>query len=377
MSDATLASGEAAETGALPASDATLALQVRGLDRSYDVSVLRNLNLDVRHGDLVAVLGPSGCGKTTLLRTVAGFDRADAGTVALVGVLVDAPGVFVKPEQRKVGIVAQTGALFPHLTVARNIGYGLDRGRASHRRVDELLELVGLAGSGRRMPHELSGGQQQRVAVARALAPRPRLVLLDEPFAALDSSLRSSLRADVRDAIHAEGATAVLVTHDQDEALSMADQVAVLQNGRVVQIAPPQEIYEEPVDLTVARFLGQAMVVRGRLVDDHVVTGLGTLEVGHRSPAAAPGQSAEVLVLLRPEQLALDVGSGVRCKVVSTSYFGHDGLIGLAPAGGEAGAVSEVAGLLAARVMGPGGVPAVGAHVEVGVRGSVAVYPSV
>lgn len=352
-----------------------LALQVSALDRSYDVSVLRGLNLDVRPGDLVAVLGPSGCGKTTLLRTIAGFDRADAGSVTLGRVLVDAPGVFIKPEQRKVGIVAQTGALFPHLSVARNIGYGLDRGRASHRRVDELLELVGLAGSGRRMPHELSGGQQQRVAVARALAPRPRLVLLDEPFAALDSSLRSSLRADVRDAIHAEGATALLVTHDQDEALSMADQVAVLQNGHVVQIAPPREIYEQPVDLTVAGFLGQAMVLPGRLRDGQVATGLGTLEVCHRSPAAASGESAAVSVLVRPEQVALEVPSGLKCTVVSTSYFGHDGLIGLAPDHGGSGSAVEIDTPLAARVMGPGRVPSIGERVEVGVRGPVAVYP--
>ena len=358
------------------AMDKTFALQVTGLRRSYDAPVLRGLTLDVRHGDLVAVLGPSGCGKTTLLRTVAGFDRAEAGTVALGGSPVDAPGVFVQPEHRKVGIVAQTGALFPHLSVARNIGYGLPRGRASHRRVDELLELVGLGGLGRRMPHELSGGQQQRVAVARALAPRPRLLLLDEPFAALDSSLRSSLRADVRDAIHAEGATAVLVTHDQDEALSMADQVAILQDGVVVQMAPPREIYENPFDLTVARSLGEALVVQGHLTDGRVTTALGTLEVGHRSPAAVAGESASVSVLLRPEQLALDVASGVKCKVVSSSYFGHDGLIGLVPVAGV-GAVGAGSGALAARVMGPGKVPAVGEVVEVSVRGTVSVYPAV
>ncbi|MBA2444109.1 MAG: ABC transporter ATP-binding protein [Nocardioidaceae bacterium] len=354
-----------------PATEQGLALQVRGLHRSYDAPVLRGLDLDVCQSDLVAVLGPSGCGKTTLLRTVAGFDHADAGTVALGGSFVDAPRVFVQPEHRKVGIVAQTGALFPHLSVARNIGYGLDRGRASHRRVDELLELVGLGGLGRRMPHELSGGQQQRVAVARALAPRPRLLLLDEPFAALDSTLRSSLRADVRDAIHAEGATAVLVTHDQDEALSMADQVAILQDGQVVQMAPPRQIYEEPVDLNVARSLGEAMVLPGRLTEGRVSTALGWLEVGHRSPAAAPGQPPDVLVLLRPEQLELDVASGVKCKVVSTAYFGHDGLIGLIPAAAGAGGLG-----LAARIMGPSRVPAVGEHVQVGVRGSVAVYPS-
>lgn len=358
-----------------PATDEGLALQIRSLHRSYDAAVLRGLDLDVCQNDLVAVLGPSGCGKTTLLRTVAGFDHADAGTVALGGSFVDSPRVFVQPEHRKVGIVAQTGALFPHLSVARNIGYGLDRGRASHRRVDELLDLVGLRGLGRRMPHELSGGQQQRVAVARALAPRPRLLLLDEPFAALDSTLRSSLRADVRDVIHAEGATAVLVTHDQDEALSMADQVAILQNGQVVQMAPPREIYEEPVDLSVARSLGEALVLPGHLVDGRVSTALGWLEVGHRSAAATLRESGEVSVLLRPEQLELDVVTGVTCKVVSTAYFGHDGLIGLLPAPGGADAGPGRA--LAARIMGPSRVPAVGEDVQVGVRGLVAVYPPV
>ena len=354
--------------------DDTFALEVTGLHRSYDAPVLRGLNLRVRTGDLAAVLGPSGGGKTTLLRTVAGFDRADAGAIALGGRLVDAPGIFVKPEHRKVGIVAQTGALFPHLSVARNIGYGLGRGRESRHRVDELLDLVGLSGLGRRMPHELSGGQQQRVAVARALAPRPRLLLLDEPFAALDSSLRSSLRADVRDAIHAERATAVLVTHDQDEALSMADQVSVLREGLVVQTAAPRTVYEEPVDLSVARSLGEAMILPGRLSGRRVTTALGILQVGHCAIAAP--ESAPVAVLLRPEQLELDVADGVNCKVVSTAYFGHDGLVGLVPAAPSSSGADGADGALAARVMGPGRVPVVGEVVAVGVRGSVSVYPA-
>ena len=200
-------------------------------------------------GSLAAVLGPSGCGKTTLLRIIAGFLRADAGTVTVGGRTLSGPGVHLPPERRRIGIVPQEGALFPHLSVARNISFGLTGlDRARSRRTEEMLGLVGLAGYGDRMPHELSGGQQQRIALARALAPEPQLVLLDEPFNALDSALRAGVRADVRAALRATGATAVLVTHDQQDAFT-ADLVAVVRDGRVAQCDTPQELYRHPADL--------------------------------------------------------------------------------------------------------------------------------
>lgn len=219
-------------------------LHVQGLTKAYGPAapVLRGLDLDVPGGALAAVLGPSGCGKTTLLRIVAGFLHADTGTVTVGGRELTGPAVHLPPERRRIGIVPQEGALFPHLSVARNVAFGLTglERAERRRRTEDMLDLVGLAGYGDRMPHELSGGQQQRVALARALAPRPQLVLLDEPFNALDSALRAGVRTDVRAALRATGATAVLVTHDQQEALSTADLVAVVRQGRVAQCDTPR-----------------------------------------------------------------------------------------------------------------------------------------
>ena len=222
----------------LPGGRIVSELVVRGLEKSFgSVRVLEELDLVVPAGRLAAVLGPSGCGKTTLLRIVAGFETADRGTVVLAGVQVAGPGVHLPPERRRVGVVPQEGALFPHLTVAGNVGFGLSRAQRRAGRIDELLGLVGLGGFGHRMPYEFSGGQQQRIALARALAPEPALVLLDEPFSALDTGLRAAVREDVRSALRAAGATAVLVTHDQEEALSMADLVAVM--GVATSLRPP------------------------------------------------------------------------------------------------------------------------------------------
>jgi len=239
-------------------------LTVRGVRKSYGpVRALDGLDLDVPAGALTAVLGPSGCGKTTLLRCVAGFERVDAGEILVGTRLVAGPRLHAAPERRRVAVVPQEGALFPHLSVAGNVAYGLSRAQRRAGRVEEVLALVGLAGYGDRMPHELSGGQQQRVAVARALAPRPPLVLLDEPFSALDASLRAEVRHDVREALRADGATAVLVTHDQGEAMSEADQVAVMRAGRIVQAGSPGEIYGDPADAWVADFVGAAVLLSG------------------------------------------------------------------------------------------------------------------
>ncbi|MEU9572379.1 ABC transporter ATP-binding protein [Streptomyces massasporeus] len=305
-------------------------LHVEGLTKSYGAGepVLRDLELTVPAGALAAVLGPSGCGKTTMLRIVAGFLRPDAGTVRLGDRLLSGPGVHLPPERRRIGIVPQEGALFPHLSVARNVAFGLTGAERAERRhrTEEMLELVGLAGYGDRMPHELSGGQQQRVALARALAPQPQLVLLDEPFNALDSALRAEVRSDVRTALRATGATAVLVTHDQQEALSTADLVAVVRDGQVAQCATPQDLYNRPADPWIADFVGEAVLLPATIDTDGTArTALGPVPL-----AAAPAGLRVGTVLLRPEQLRLtDAHSdgSVNGMVTNICYYGHDAMV--------------------------------------------------
>ncbi|GAB3113059.1 ABC transporter ATP-binding protein [Streptomyces calidiresistens] len=346
-------------------------LSVRGLVKSHgsDGPVLRGLDLHAGAGDLVAVLGPSGCGKTTLLRVIAGFLRADAGTVTVGGRVLTAPGTHVPPERRAVGIVAQEGALFPHLDVARNVAFGLtDLSRAERRRrVAEMLDLVGLAEHGRRMPHELSGGQQQRVSLARALAPRPALVLLDEPFNALDSSLRHGLRADVRAALRAGGATALLVTHDQQEALSVADSVAVVRDGRVVQQDDPRRLYHHPVDARVARFVGDAVVLPGTVegaAGDRAGTPLGEIRLpgdASAGPAGPVGPGTPVTVLLRPEQLLLrPPGTAVGGTVEDVHFYGHDAVVTVRVAGLERPVEVRHAGAVEVRPGDPTGLVVTG-----------------
>jgi len=300
-------------------------LVVQALRKSFGpTEVLAGIDLTVPSGSLAAVLGPSGCGKTTLLRIVAGFERPDDGAVELAGRTVASRSVDLPPEKRRIGIVPQEGALFPHLSVDRNVGYGLRRG-ADRGRVAEVLELVGLAGYGDRMPHELSGGQQQRVAVARALAPRPSLILLDEPFSSLDTGLRAEVRADVRAALSADGATAALVTHDQAQALSTADLVAVMRAGRMVQAASPRGLYLAPADLGVANFVGDTVLLDGTLSGRCAVTALGALAVRAPMPAGSA-----VRVVVRPEQLVLTAdGDGVSARVRDQVFFGHDALVHL------------------------------------------------
>ncbi len=256
-------------------------LSISGVVKAFaGLSVLSGVDLEVPEGSFTAILGPSGSGKTTLLRIIAGFERPDAGVVRLGDDVVDDSAQrFVPCERRRIGYVPQEGALFPHLSVGRNVAFALPRGERRSRRVDELLELVGLAGLSRRYPHQLSGGQQQRVALARALASEPEIVLLDEPFSSLDASLRASVRADVHDVLRLSGATSILVTHDQDEALSMADEVAILRGGVIAQINTPSTLYRAPRDAELAQFLGEANLVDGTLDGDTVVTGLGQLAV--------------------------------------------------------------------------------------------------
>jgi iron(III) transport system ATP-binding protein len=341
-------------------------LVVRGLTKSFGATpVLRGIDLTVPQGALVAVLGPSGCGKTTFLRLVAGFERADAGEIVIAGATVARGGSGVPPERRRVGVVPQEGALFPHLSVAGNVAFGLPRGSHRAARVAEMLELAGLAGYGERMPHQLSGGQQQRVALARALAPEPALVLLDEPFSALDTGLRAAVRDDVRTALHAAGATAVLVTHDQQEALSMADLVAVMRDGRVVQAAAPGELYAQPGDVGVATFVGEAVVLAAEVRDGVARCALGSLPVRGRAPAGLG------TVVIRPEQVQIGPrGHGIPARVATTSFFGHDALVRLDLVNGSAGAAEVIA-----RTQGPQPLLA-DDEVGVSVVGEVAFFPA-
>jgi len=299
---------------------------VSGLHKSFGTrSVLDGLDLDVPDGSLTAVLGPSGSGKTTLLRILAGFERADKGSVTLGGHVVEDGQTHVPPEGRKIGFVPQDGALFPHLSAAGNVGFGLSRRQRRGGKVEELLAMVGLSGEGRRYPHQLSGGQQQRVALARALAGGPSLVLLDEPFSALDAAMRAEVRADVQRVLREAGATAILVTHDQDEALSLADQIAVLRDGRVAQCGSPEELYIHPLDPDMARFVGDANLLEGVVRAKAAVTALGTLPLVDSSPALAEAQ--RVLVLVRPEQISVILPvaeGGFTGRVIESHYFGHD-----------------------------------------------------
>lgn len=286
--------------------------------------VLARLDLEVPAGSLTAILGPSGSGKTTLLRLLAGFERPDRGTIGIGGKIVDGEGTHVHPEQRRIGYVPQEGGLFPHLTVQANVAFGLPRA-ARHQGVGDLLEMVGLTGLERRYPHQLSGGQQQRVALARALAIKPELLLLDEPFESLDAHMRASVREEVARILRRSSTTALLVTHDQDEALSLADLVAVLRDGRIAQCAPPQDLYARPVDDELARFIGDANILDGVLDGAFVDTPLGRLPA-HWQGAAPPSKSA-VSVLIRPEQIELrprDGEPGLTGEIARSGYHGHD-----------------------------------------------------
>ncbi len=334
-----------------------------------DRTVLTDVHLTVPAGSITAILGSSGSGKTTLLRIVMGFIRADGGQVRIGDALVvDAPRTHVVPQRRGIGYVAQEGALFPHLSVGQNVGFGLPRAnRKSGERIDEVLSLVGLSAdyAGRR-PSELSGGEQRRVSLARALAPRPKLVLLDEPFSALDAALRVETRAAVVRALTEEGTTGVLVTHDQAEALSMGTQVAVLRNGVLVQTASPRDLYQTPVDLGVARFVGEAVVLPGHAEGGTVECALGRLELLRRAEGA-------VEVMLRPEQIQIagdgaPSGKAVAAEVVSSAYFGGQTLV--------TARLRDGGGLLVTAATTSQTPPETGAVMRVAVQGQVMAYPA-
>jgi iron(III) transport system ATP-binding protein len=305
--------------------DNPASLSIRGLRKAFgDTVAVDGLDLDVEGGRLCALLGPSGCGKTTTLRLIAGLERPDAGSVELGDRALTSPRSFVPPERRRIGMVFQDYALFPHYDVAGNVAYGLGR-RGDRGRVREVLELVGLERVAERPVHELSGGQQQRVALARALAPTPELILLDEPFSNLDASLRERVREDVREIIAAAGVTALFVTHDQEEALSLAERVAVMRDGRIEQVGTPEEIYSRPSTRWMAAFLGEVEVLEGEAREGRVSCELGSLPVETRADGA-------VEVLIRPESVAIGITGppdATDAEVVGRRFYGHDQLVEL------------------------------------------------
>jgi iron(III) transport system ATP-binding protein len=300
-------------------------LEITHLSKSYQgVPVLHDVHLSVRSRQIMALLGPSGCGKTTTLRLIAGFEWPDGGTIVINGQVVASETVRVPAEARRVGMVFQEYALFPHLSVADNVAFGLKGSSQEKRaRVSEMLALVALSDMGERMPYELSGGQQQRIALARALAPRPDILLLDEPFSNLDAALRGQLRTEVRSILKQAGITCVFVTHDQEEALSLADEVAVMLAGRVAQVATPQRLYHEPVSPAVAAFVGEANFLPGEADGDVVDCVLGRLRLD--KPA-----HGSVTVLIRPEWLRLNaVDAQVEATVLWQEFYGHDQRMGI------------------------------------------------
>ncbi len=331
------------------------------------VKVLHDVSLQVASGELLAILGASGSGKTTLLRLISGFEHADSGSIAIDGQLLADRNLHVRTEQRRIGYVAQEGALFPHLSVAENISFGLPRSaRRKRARVDELLEMVGLPTHfGDRPPQALSGGEQQRVALARALAPTPKVVLLDEPFSALDAALRAETRSAVTAALAVAGATAILVTHDQAEALSIGHQVAVLREGRLVQAADPMTLYRFPNDVALAKFVGEAVVLRGEVSNGRVRCALGAWDL------IQPPSDGLADVVIRPEQIRLTMSEdkgAVRARVTNITFYGHDARVDLC--------IDELPreATVFARITGYQ-IPPQGAEVHVLVEGDVIVFP--
>ena len=296
-----------------------VSITVTDVDKTFgEHQVLHDVSLEVAAGETVALLGPSGCGKTTLLRIITGLERPDRGTIRIGDQTVVGHGKPVPPERRRIGMVFQDWALFPHMSVGANIGYGLSKEERSTGRIEQSLALVGLGGLADRMPGTLSGGQQQRVALARALAPRPRAILLDEPFSNLDTTLRVQVRSEVHQLLAELGITTVFVTHDQDEAFVLGDRVAVMHEGVIEQLASPGEVYRTPTTRWVADFVGDANFLPGHADGDHAVTAFGTVTL-------ARPQSGPIDVMVRPEDLLLVDGNDATVELIE--YYGHDHVV--------------------------------------------------
>jgi iron(III) transport system ATP-binding protein len=341
----------------------TVLLSLNSIHKSIaGQKILKDLSLQVKEHELVAVLGSSGSGKTTLLRLISGFDSPESGEIEILGSKVFGKNIFVPAEKRRVGFVPQDAALFPHLSVAGNIEFSLSDLTAAERqkRVQELLALVDMVGFEERLPHQLSGGQRHRVALARALAPKPDLILLDEPFSSLDAELRARLREDVKKVLLTTGTTAILVTHDQEEALSIATRVAILREGTIAQIGLPKDIYQAPTDVEMATFLGDSVIIEGTVKNGKIDTQLGQL-----SPLNQVTEGAKGRVAIRPENFYLQPNPKGDGEVVGRTYFGHDALI----------EVKLPSLVIQARANGPF-APEMGMRVTVWVRGQVNFYTS-
>lgn len=324
-------------------------LALEGVKKQFPNSTtaaVADVSLEVKQGEIISLLGPSGCGKTTLLRLIAGFERPDAGAIAIGGLPVASEGVWVNPEHRHLGMVFQEYALFPHLTVADNVAFGLQKRRgekfslkvwptsltntkAIRARVKELLELVGLEGLDRRYPHELSGGQRQRVALARALAPSPEIVLLDEPLSNLDLQVRLYLREEVRKILKNTGTTAIFVTHDREEALAISDRVAVMRSGAIEQIGTPEEIYQAPVSRFVAGFVTEANFLTARRIGQKWETEVGCFEIldsdldsGMNSELLRDGDLAELMI--REEDVTLQPSEQASVVIRDRQFLGRE-----------------------------------------------------
>ena len=298
-------------------------LEVSDLALSFErKTVLQQFSFSLRQAEIACLLGHSGCGKTTALRAIAGFEHPDSGRITLNGQALVDHAHFIPAHQRRIGMVFQDYALFPHLTVAQNIGFGIQKQAAAARnaRVAQLLELVGLSGYGKRYPHQLSGGQQQRVALARALAPKPALVLLDEPFSNLDADLRTRLSKEVRDMLKQEHTSAIMVTHDQQEAFAMADKIGIMAEGRVQQWGAPYQLYHEPNSRFVASFIGQGVLLRGKVTGERCIR-LAAGEFCGTVPHSCQ-HSLEVDVLVRPDDILHDDASPISAEVLDKDFKG-------------------------------------------------------
>jgi iron(III) transport system ATP-binding protein len=337
------------------------AIQCRDLGKRFrgEPAVI-DCSVDIRYGRFMALLGPSGCGKTTLLRLIAGLETPDHGSIHVGGVQVSGAGKQVPPEKRKIGMVFQEYALFPHMNVAQNVAYGLRSNGDTKRKVAETLDMVGLEHLESRMPHELSGGQQQRVALARALAPGPEVILLDEPFSNLDASLRQRVRADLRSIVRRSGITTIFVTHDQEEALSLADFLAVMMEGKIVQAGTPRNLYLQPETHRIATFLGEANFLPARGSGLQAECELGKLQ-------ALNGFDGEGEIMFRPEDVIPTQDPNGTCKIVDRIYYGHDQLLYLELPSGQ---------IMKSRRLGSRDAYEIGQRVGIRIDTPVSIFPT-